>query len=280
MAAPLLTREALQARLSQPGLVLIDLRLAADGGREAYVAGHVPGAVYSDYAGDGWRQKVGNAPGLLPDEAHLASLFGKLGITPAAHVVLIPVGSSANDFAASARAYWTLRQAGHAEVSILEGGTQGWIKAGLPVEQGEHAPNPAGPYPIRPNPALRRRAEEVEAALANGSATFVDARSVSYFKGLEKASEAKRAGRIPGAVNADYVRGFDNATGGLLPREKLASLYAEVPAGPVVSYCNTGHTAALNWFVLSEVLKRPDVSLYDGSMTDWTQDDNRPVEAG
>ena len=66
----------------------------------------------------------------------------------------------------------------------------------------------------------------------------------------------------------------------LLPAEKLAALYAEVPPGPVISYCNTGHTAATNWFVLSEVLGRPDVGLYDGSMTDWTQDDKRPVETG
>ncbi len=59
--AALLSRDALKSRLGEAGLLLIDLRLAADGGREAYLAGHVPGAIYSDYAGDGWRQKVGNA---------------------------------------------------------------------------------------------------------------------------------------------------------------------------------------------------------------------------
>lgn len=280
MATPLVSCDALRSRLGEAGLVLIDLRLAADGGREAYLGGHVPGAVYSDYAGDGWRRKAGNVPGLLPDDAHLAALFGKLGITPSSPVVLIPVGTSANDFAASARAYWTLKQAGHGEVSILEGGTLGWIRAGFPVEKGEHAPTPAGPYPIRPQPALRCCASEAEAALEAPSATFVDARSASYFNGLEKAPEAKRAGRIPGAVSADYVRGFDAATGCLLPLDQLHRLYGAVPAGPVIAYCNTGHTAALSWFVLSEVLERPDVSLYDGSMTDWTQDDSRPVETG
>jgi thiosulfate/3-mercaptopyruvate sulfurtransferase len=276
--AALISREALRARLGAAGLILIDLRLAADGGRESYRVGHLPGAVYSDYAGDGWRQKQGNAPGLLPDAAHLAGLFGRLGIGPKTEVVLVPLGSSANDFAASARAYWTLKQAGHVAVSILEGGTLGWQKAGLPIETGENAAAPAPPYPLCPQPALRRLASAVEEALKARSAIFVDARSASYFKGLEKASEAKRAGRIPGAVSADYVNAFDKETGALLPTERLAALYAGVPEGPVISYCNTGHTAALNWFVLSEVLGRPDVSLYDGSMTDWTQDDSRPVE--
>ncbi len=160
---------------------------------------------------------MGNAPGLLPDPAHLASLFGKLGIGPRTEVVLIPVGSSANDFAASARAYWTLKQAGHLAVSILDGGTQGWMKAGLPIETGENAAVAAPPYPLCPQASLRRKADEVQAALDAHSASLVDARSVSYFKGLEKASEARRAGRIPGAISADYVRAFDNATGSLLP---------------------------------------------------------------
>lgn len=278
--ASLMTREALQVRLGEPGFVLIDLRLAADGGREGYRAGHVPGAVYSDYAGDGWRQKVGNAPGLLPEEAHLSALFGKLGITPASHVVLIPAGSSANDFAASARACWTLQHAGHARVSILDGGTQGWREAGLPVETGDGHPVAAPPYPLQPLPALRCRAEDVEAALAARTATLIDARSASSFNGLEKAPEAKRAGRIPGAIPADYTHCFDAASGRLLPPDQLASLFAEVPAGRAICYCNTGHTAALNWFVLSAVLERSDISLYDGSMTDWTQDDSRPVETG
>ena len=60
----------------------------------------------------------------------------------------------------------------------------------------------------------------------------------------------------------------------------LAALFGHVPKGPAISYCNTGHTAALNWFVLSEVLGRDEVALYDGSMTEWTQDPERPVATG
>ena len=32
-----------------------------------------------------------------------------------------------------------------------------------------------------------------------------------------------------------------------------------------------------DWFVLSVVLGRPDVRLYDGSMVEWTANPNRPV---
>ncbi len=44
------------------------------------------------------------------------------------------------------------------------------------------------------------------------------------------------------------------------PQAQLAALAEKaVPAGPAVAYCNTGHWAATDWFVLSEVLGRKDV---------------------
>lgn len=273
----LVSREWLSAHLDDPALRLIDLRLTADGGRASYVAEHIPGAVFSDYARDGWRQRVGDVPGLLPDADHRTALFAWLGITPAHHVVLIPVGSSANDFAASARAYWTLRVSSHAEVSILDGGTRGWIAAKLPVETGNGPVVTAVPYPVQDDFTARRRADEVAMP---GNAVLLDARSPSYFEGREKAAEARAAGHIPGALQLDYVSAFDLATGALRPRAELEALFARTGGKPVISYCNTGHTAALNWFVLSEILGQSDASLYDGSMTDWTQNQARPVAIG
>lgn len=273
----LVSVEWLAARLGKPGYVLIHLRVPADGVRAAYEAGHVSGAVFSDYAADGWRARIGNVPGMLPSEAHLAALLGRLGILPGLHVVLIPAGTSANDLAASARAYWTLKLVGHHAVSILDGGTLGWIAAGQPVETGFNTPAPAPAYPIRLQHHRRSDVGATEKAQQTGSHVLVDARAASYFAGLEKASEAKRAGHIPGAVSVDYAQLFDAARGGLKPVAELAKLMTPGMGRPAVCYCNTGHTAALNWFALSEVLGCPDVALYDGSMTDWTQDENRSV---
>ncbi len=277
---PLVSVEWLASRADDTRLVCVDLRVPADGGRAGYEAGHVPGAVFSDYAGDGWRRKIGNVPGLLPEEAHLARLFGRLGVTPSSHVVFIPAGTSANDIAASARAYWTLKLCGHEAVSILDGGTRGWIAAGHAPETGWREPAAAPDYPLSRQEGLRSDVEATLAACTSGSHALVDARSESYFDGREKAAEAMRAGHIPGAVDVDYTTLFDPERGRLKPIAELMALLAVVPAGPVVNYCNTGHTAALNWFVLREVLGRPEVSLYDGSMTCWTQDETRPVATG
>jgi thiosulfate/3-mercaptopyruvate sulfurtransferase len=78
-------------------------------------------------------------------------------------------------------------------------------------------------------------------------------------------------------VNADSATFYDEKTNRLKPRAELASLAATLPAGPALTYCNTGHWAATDWFVLSELLGRKDVRLYYGSMVDWTSNASRPL---
>jgi thiosulfate/3-mercaptopyruvate sulfurtransferase len=45
-----------------------------------------------------------------------------------------------------------------------------------------------------------------------------------------------------------------------------------------ISFCNTGHWAALGWFARSEILGQKNVKVYDGSMVDWTARPELPVE--
>lgn len=279
--AGLISPDALAARLGDTKLVIIDIRTAADGGKDAFEAGHIPGAVHSDYAADGWRARIGNAPGMLPSLDHLAALAGRLGIKPHDDVVIVPAGTAATDFAAAARVYWTLKFIGHGQQAILDGGFKGWTAdPKRPVERGTSAPKSASPYPVVAQQQLRSTTDATLVAARSKQASLVDARGPSYFEGREKSAEAARAGHIPGAIQRDYAGAFEPASGKLKAQGELQKLFSTVPPGPVVSYCNTGHSAAANWFVLSEVLGRDEVALYDGSMTDWTQDPERPVATG
>jgi thiosulfate/3-mercaptopyruvate sulfurtransferase len=279
MADPLVSPQWLAAHL-RSGILVLDIRSAVDGGgAAAYEAAHVPGAVHTDYVKDGWRATKGMATGLLPDRAHLAALFAGCGITPASHVVIVGAGTSAGDFSAAARVYWTLKIAGHHELSLLEGGMAAWQQAGLPIESGRNAPPPTPPYPVAFVAELRAELAAVERAVKQHDAVLLDTRSTSYFEGREKSPQAKRAGRLPDAVHLDHALSFDPASKRLKPVAELEQLYA-LPDQPVMSYCNTGHQAATSWFILSEVLRRPGVSLYDGSMSEWTEDEARPVQIG
>jgi thiosulfate/3-mercaptopyruvate sulfurtransferase len=271
----------LAARLRDPGLRILDIRSAVDGGaRPAYEAAHVPGAVHTDYAKEGWRATKGMATGMLPDADFLSQLFGRLGIAPDSHVVIVSAGTSAGDFCAAARVYWTFKTAGHGSVSILDGGMAAWVKAGRPVESGAGTTPAPAHHPVAIDPTWHADLGAVARAVATGTALPLDTRSASYFEGKEKSPQAKRAGRIPGALHHDHVAGFDKEAGRLKPAAELAKLFAGIPNRPVMSYCNTGHQAALSWFVLSEILRRPGVTLYDGSMSEWTEDEEREVAVG
>jgi thiosulfate/3-mercaptopyruvate sulfurtransferase len=278
---PLISAEALRARLGEPSLFVLDIRTAADGGRDAYETGHVPGAVHSDYEAGGWRMSAEGVPGLLPSADRLSSLLGRLGFHKSDSVIIVSAGASASDLAAAARVYWTLKAAGHQRIAILDGGYRSWTAdPAHPVETGSGRIRSASAYQVLDDISVRSDVEETLAALNSDAATFIDARSASYFEGKDKAPSAKAAGRIPGARAHDYTHVIDPSTTRLFPKEQLAEQFAGIGEGPVVNYCNTGHTAALNWFVLSEVLGRKDVRLFDGSMSQWTQDPSRPVATG
>jgi thiosulfate/3-mercaptopyruvate sulfurtransferase len=278
---PLVSTEWLAAHLDDPNVRVVDVRSAVDGGaRAAYEEAHVPGAVHTDYARDGWRATKGMATGLLPDTATLARLIGALGVTPSHHVVIVSAGTSAGDFSAAARVYWTLKTAGHRAVSILDGGMAAWEADGQGDESGPGAPPAQATYPVALDNTWRCDCAAVVRAAAEGSAVLLDTRSAAYFEGREKSPQALRPGRVPGSLHLDHAGAFDKAALRLKPLGDLARMFAGVPERPVMSYCNTGHQAATSWFILSELLHRPGATLYDGSMSEWTEDPAREVATG
>jgi thiosulfate/3-mercaptopyruvate sulfurtransferase len=278
---PLVSTQWLAAHLGDPAMRLVDIRSAVDGGaRAAYEAAHVPGAVHTDYAKDGWRATRGMATGLLPDGATLARLIGRLGAAPTHHVVIVSAGTTVGDFSAAARVYWTFKTAGHRAVSILDGGMAAWTREGHSVETGPGADPAPSSYPVALDTSWRCDCAAVERAVADGSAILLDTRSVSYFEGREKSPQALRPGRVPGSLHLDHAGAFDKQAQCLKPLAELQRLFAAVPDRSVMSYCNTGHQAATSWFILSELLHRPGVKLYDGSMSEWTEDSAREVESG
>src|SRR4249919_1971024 len=106
---PLVTAPWLKDHQSDPSIVVLDVRSAIDGGgAEAFAKAHIPAAVHSDYDKAGWRVTRDGVPFRLPSVAQLEKLIGELGIDEDNHVVVVPAGVHASDFAAAARVYWTL----------------------------------------------------------------------------------------------------------------------------------------------------------------------------
>jgi thiosulfate/3-mercaptopyruvate sulfurtransferase len=276
-AAPLVDTGWLEQHLHDRNLVVLDVRSAIDGGgTKAYVAAHIPGSVHTDYDQGGWRVTVHNVPFMLPSILEIQNLIGDLGIDQNSRVVVVPAGVSFTDFGSAARVYWTLKVAGVPDVSILNGGVAAWKAAGLPMQSGNNKPTPKTLF-VDPNKKPLADLADVEKILKSGGATLVDARPAPFFKGKEKAPKVAAYGHIPGAIDVDSADFYDAKSNKLKPKAELAAIAAKIPSGPVVTYCNTGHWSATDWFVLHELLGRKDVKLYDGSMVEWTADATRPV---
>ena len=283
-ATPLVDAAWLENRLGNDGIVLIDLRNKIDGGSyETYLEGHIPSAVHSDYLKDGWRVGRDDVVGLLPEAAQFEALARKLGVSGDSHVVLVPAGVGATDFGSSARAYWTFKVFGHDKVSILDGGFAGW-KAAYPdrVETGAPMAPAPGDFTAVFQPQGYVTTEQVRQIVDAGKGTtLLDGRTREQFLGDAKHPKAASGGRIPGAELLFQEHAYDVSTNRLKSVAELETVYGDLdPDLPIVSYCNTGHWAATNWFVLSEMLGHDDVKLYDGSMVEWTADGDNPLLVG
>jgi thiosulfate/3-mercaptopyruvate sulfurtransferase len=123
--------------------------------------------------------------------------------------------------------------------------------------------------------------EEVQTA-RNSQAQLVDARPSDYFTGETQSPAAKAPGTIPGSrslPHADFLAQQDQAW--YLNADVISSKVNQAeldPSARTIAFCNTGHWAATDWFVLSELAGFEEVALYDGSMAEWSQDSDRPLQ--
>ncbi len=287
-ADPLVSIDWVKSSLGKPGIVLLDVTSGGGRSKDDFAAAHIPGAIYTDYAKAGWREK--NAEGtnsMLPPPDKLEKLIGAHGIDNATHVVLIPMGKNAQDTGAATRLYWTFKVLGHDDVSILDGGYLGWVaevdketkKPVNPLETGMTTPQ-AKVFKANLRKELIATKDDVKAAMADKE-PLVDNRPNDFYLGISKSKDAKVSGTIPGATNLPESWLTVNNGGKFRSKEQLAKLYQAAgvaTSGKQINFCNTGHWASLGWFVSSEIMGNKQATMYDGSMAEWTKDDKAPVQ--
>lgn len=246
---------------------------------DQYLNGHIPGAVSAPY-GDGWRTTMNGIGGMMPHVPVLEQKIANLGVSNDDWVVLASSGSNANDYAAAARVYWTFKMLGHDQVSILNGGMAAWQAQGLAVEQDLVRAVPTD-FTANLRPEYLMTTEQILAA--GDQLQLIDSRPAALYDGDEKFADARVAGTVPGAKN--FVHTAVYQTDGPMYFADAASISSkavaagiDLQAGATAAFCNTGHLGATQWFVFSEILGLDNVSMYDGSVVEWTADPERPVQ--
>jgi thiosulfate/3-mercaptopyruvate sulfurtransferase len=257
---------------AEPPTVL-DVRWTLGGppGRADYAAGHLPGAVFVDLDAElcGPPGAGGRHP--LPDPAVLQRALRAAGVRTGHPVVVYDGGPGL----AAARAWWTLRWAGHRPVRVLDGGYPAWVAAGQPVSTDVPAP-PAGDLTVRPG-ALPVLDATAAADLAAGDGVLIDVRAAPRYRGETEPIDPV-AGHIPGAVNLPSTEQVD-PDGRFRAADELRSRFALAGVEPGVrvgAYCGSGVTAAQAVLAL-HLAGRPVAELYVGSWSEWIADPARPV---
>lgn len=237
-----------------------------------YSAGHIPGAIDVPYAQ--FRGPREN-PGAVPALEDLTRLVRSIGIDAQSPIAVVHAGDNAADFGAAARVYWTLKSLGVTDLALLNGGFAGWSSANLPVSR-EATMLAASDFSPQWSDQWRVSTDDVESLLDDDKARLIDARTADFFEGIQASSG--RPGTIRGAANLTFTQFFEGSR--VKPQTQLSQVLAahSQPAVPVtVSFCNTGHLAAINWFIMSELQGVPNTRLYAESMTEWSMA-NRPMD--
>jgi thiosulfate/3-mercaptopyruvate sulfurtransferase len=262
---PVVKPADLKPLLGQDDVRVLDIRAPKD-----YATGHIPGAVNTPYAA--WRGPADNA-GALQSEGKLTELLRQAGITTSTRVIVAHAGSDHTDFGAAARVYWTLKVGGLTRLSILDGGTLGWKAAGGALDTA--APKlAASGFTYHYNKAMIEETQELASEIQAGKApVLIDARPPAFFKGEQRVDAAARYGTLPGARSLDNASFFNADDKTLKPASELlqAVRQAGLADKAAVSFCNTGHWAATDWFVLHEMAGNQNVKLYPESVVEWSK---------
>ena len=260
--------EWLAAHLHDPAVRVVEVDVSS----RAYDEWHIDGAVL-------WNvyQDLKDADYRLVDTASVERLLARSGISPDSTVVFYGY--------APAMGFWLMKLCGHQDVRILDCSRDAWQVEGRAVNS--QATEPAAARYVLPEQDGRLRADHtaVRNAIGAPGETLVDVRTWDEYRGerfwpsggLEPGG---RAGHIPSAVHQP-IDGLYDERGSFRPVTDLRAVFSAVDLDggeELISYCTIGGRACTAWFVLTYLLGRDHVRVYDGSWAEWGRMAGAPVE--
>jgi thiosulfate/3-mercaptopyruvate sulfurtransferase len=249
----------LEDHLHDPQVRLVEIDVSAAAYDEWHIDGAVLWNVYRDLKDADYR---------LVDRAAIGQLLARSGISPNSTVVFYGY--------APAMGFWLMKLYGHADARILDCGRGAWRDQARPWTT-DVDPAAASTYQLPDeDKRIRAHCRDVEQAIAEPACTIVDVRSGPEFRGerfwpsggLEKGG---RAGHVPSAVNVS-MDGVQDELGSFRSAADLSELFSSIdPSGDeeLITYCTIGGRACTAWFVLTYLLGRERVRVYDGSWAEW-----------
>ena len=281
----LVSTEWLAERLGQDNLRIFDctvfLSVGEDGryiaraGAEEYEQSHIPGAAFLDLPRDLTEHRDG-VPFMMPAPEKFANKAGAAGLGDAHQIVLYSSGS----VMWATRMWWMLRSVGFHGAAVLDGGLAQWKAEGRPISHGREY-YPQATFTPHPDPDRWADKDDVLNNIGSSNVCTINALSRENYLGTVERSSYGRKGRIKGSASVPYST-LMTAEGLFGNKEQLRAAFASIGAlekERIICYCGGGISATMDAMAL-QLLGYENVAIYDGSMSEWAQDESLPMETG
>jgi thiosulfate/3-mercaptopyruvate sulfurtransferase len=246
-----------------------------DSGLDNFNKAHIPHAGYIDIANE-LSDESSDLPLMMPTEEQFSKVMSKFGITSDTRVILY--SSTEQNWAT--RLWWMLRSCGFRNAAVLNGGWNKWFSENRPSSNSacEYV---STEFIIQSESDLFVGKEEVLSAIGDDKIRIINSLPSLLYTGNSDITFGRK-GRITDSVNIPFVALQDSDTGVYLPANKLQELFDSVnvtDAEQMITYCGGGVAASNNAFALA-LLGYDNVAVYDGSMLEWGNDSQLPMELG
>lgn len=244
-------------------------------GRADFEKGHIRGAQFCDVALD-VSDPEHRLRFMRPSPQSFAAAMRRFGIHDDTKVVTYSTTSPQW----ASRVWWLLREFGHDNAAVLDGGWKTWSAETRPTETGAGTARAPGAFSPRPPKGLMADKDEVRDAIGNGAICTLNALSREQHTAAG-GNVYGRPGRIAGSVNVPAAHLLDPVTNRFLPADTLRQTFEAVNAmdREVIVYCGGGIAATADALILT-MLGNGKVRVYDASMSEWANDDTLPMETG
>jgi thiosulfate/3-mercaptopyruvate sulfurtransferase len=242
-------------------------------GFEFYQKMHIPTARFYDL--DRFANQLSSFPHMLPTDLEFQSSMQILGIQPEDHIVCYDQG-----LFSAPRVWWTLKQYGHANVSVLDGGLKNYQLMNLPFSKEKSEYQPSN-YPLRHEGNLKIDYPELVESITEFSRNdfqLIDVRSAGRFGGSEPEPRPIPSGHCPTAKNLPFGK-LLQPNGCLLEKDDLNKIFNQLEINlkkPIVTMCGSGITACILFLALDQI-GATNVRLFDGSWSEYAHYKNSPI---
>lgn len=257
--------EAYEIIQNDTDIVVLDVRQETD-----FTTGHVEGSY------DIWRPKYGaegeeyDFRGMRANPEKLASTLSSYGIMPETHIILM--GKNPNYDVT--RLFWLLEMYGHEKATIVEGGIDAWIQAGLPTATGEAQEPTPSEYEFINEVDLSKLAslDDVISGIDDPDVVILDTRTYEEYDGLALYDGAFIKGRIPNSAHLQWnvLMNEDGSFKSVEELEEILETNDITKDKTIISYCQSGVRSSNTTFILGHLLGWDNVKNYDGSWIEWS----------